>query len=212
MYFSSLFFQEGCLNRDDSRVRKVPMFFGRPNLTEMNRVYRELVTVTLGRAESESISEVVSEMVFEGNEKTEENMTKSQNSVNAVDTPVDASNPSESSMELSALEEENSLLSVFWSSLHTKDIGTMTNILHQRPYYGFLWYDSIHFLISRDSDGETPLHLAAKKNDIALIQALLEGGCDPCVLDEKERVPFTLCSSKMAKQTFIEYRANNPNK
>lgn len=45
-----------------------------------------------------------------------------------------------------------------------------------------------------------------------LIQALLEGGCDPCVLDEKERVPFVLCSSKLAKQAFISYREKNPNK
>lgn len=47
------------MNRDDSRIRKVPMFFGRPNLTEMNRVYRELVTVTLGPAESQPIPEEI---------------------------------------------------------------------------------------------------------------------------------------------------------
>ena len=63
----------------------------------------------------------------------------------------------------------------------------------------------------RDDDGETPLHLAAKKNNGDLIQALLEEGCDPCVLDEKERVPFALCSSKLAKQAFISYREKNPN-
>ena len=67
------------------------------------------------------------------------------------------------------------------------------------------------FLISRDSEGETPLHIVAKKNDTILIQALLEDGCDPCVLDEKDRVPFVLCSSKPARQAFISYREKNPN-
>lgn len=27
---------------DDPRVRKIPFYFGKPNLTEMNRVYNEL--------------------------------------------------------------------------------------------------------------------------------------------------------------------------
>lgn len=43
----SLFFEEGCLDRNASILRKVPLFYKRPNLTEMNRVYLQLVTVTL---------------------------------------------------------------------------------------------------------------------------------------------------------------------
>lgn len=42
-----LFFEEGCLDRNASIIRKVPLFYKRPNLTEMNRVYLQLVTVTL---------------------------------------------------------------------------------------------------------------------------------------------------------------------
>lgn len=42
-----LFFEEGCLDRNASVIRKVPLFYKRPNLTEMNRVYLQLVTVTL---------------------------------------------------------------------------------------------------------------------------------------------------------------------
>ena len=72
------------MNRDDSRIRKVPMFFGRPNLTEMNRVYRELVTVTLGPAESQPIPEEILapvEMASPAIHKTEE----------ATNSPVEAS-------------------------------------------------------------------------------------------------------------------------
>ena len=42
-----MFFEEGCLDRNASIIRKVPLFYKRPNLTEMNRVYLQLVTVTL---------------------------------------------------------------------------------------------------------------------------------------------------------------------
>lgn len=115
------------MNRDDSRIRKVPMFFGRPNLTEMNRVYRELVTVTLGPAESQPIPEEIPasvEMVSEDIHKTEE----------ATNSPVEASEA-----EKSFTEDETNLLAVFWSSLHKRDVNTMRSILQQRPYYGFLW-------------------------------------------------------------------------
>ena len=120
------------MNRDDSRIRKVPMFFGRPNLTEMNRVYRELVTVTLGPAESQpSPEEILApvEMVSPAIHKTEE----------ATNSPVEASEPEKFSTEPAPSEDETNLLSIFWSSLHTRDVSTMRSILLQRPYYGFLW-------------------------------------------------------------------------
>ncbi len=120
------------MNRDDSRIRKVPMFFGRPNLTEMNRVYRELVTVTLGPAESQPIPEEILapvEMASPAIHKTEE----------ATNSPVEASEPEKSSTEPAPSEDETNLLSIFWSSLHTRDVSTMRSILLQRPYYGFLW-------------------------------------------------------------------------
>ena len=43
-----IFFDEGCLDRNDRRVRKIPFFFKKPNLTEMNRIYSQLVSVSVG--------------------------------------------------------------------------------------------------------------------------------------------------------------------
>ena len=44
---SPLFFDEGCLDRNNPHVRKIPFFFKKPNLTEMNRIYSQLVTVSV---------------------------------------------------------------------------------------------------------------------------------------------------------------------
>ena len=101
------------MNRDDSRIRKVPMFFGRPNLTEMNRVYRELVTVTLGPAESQPIPEEILapvEMASPAIHKTEE----------ATNSPVEASEPEKSSTEPAPSEDETNLLYLLVESTYTR--------------------------------------------------------------------------------------------
>lgn len=44
---------------------------------------------------------------------------------------------------------------------------------------------------ARDEDGNTPLHLAAMKNDAPLvIMALIEGGADPGARDGEGATPF----------------------
>lgn len=35
------------MNVEDPKIRKIPFFFGKPNLTEMNRIYNELCKVII---------------------------------------------------------------------------------------------------------------------------------------------------------------------
>ena len=125
------------MNRDDPRIRKVPLFFGRPNLTEMNRVYRELVTVTVGSVESipeqeeiPSPLEIVPEVTCERKEIDIATIDKSVAAPEPSDTILNISTPSET---------ETNFLSLFWSSLNSRDVTTIHSILLQRPHYGFLW-------------------------------------------------------------------------
>ncbi len=45
-------------------------------------------------------------------------------------------------------------------------------------------------VMARDKDGETPLHMAAREDDPAIILALLDAGADAKAKDEKFRSPW----------------------
>ena len=50
-----LFFDEGCLEKSNPRVRKIPFYFKKPNLTEMNRIYSQLVSVSVGDKQEDTV-------------------------------------------------------------------------------------------------------------------------------------------------------------
>ena len=50
-----LFFDEGCLEKSNPRVRKIPFYFKKPNLTEMNRIYSQLVSVSVCDKQEETV-------------------------------------------------------------------------------------------------------------------------------------------------------------
>ena len=120
MTASSLFFREGCLRKDDPRVRKVPLFFGRPNLTELTRVYTELVTVTVGtRDETTSMS----------TSSVEVPPSEPKNPPKTPET-TDAPSPAENATEA---------LHRFWRAVTADDAATVAAEVAAAPQNAFLW-------------------------------------------------------------------------
>lgn len=73
--------------------------------------------------------------------------------------------------------------------------------------------------VSRSSGSEsetahrsTPLHEAAKSNDINRIMELLEEGLDPCIKDERGRTPYMLATEKEVRNAFRRFMASNIDK
>ncbi|KAF1001389.1 uncharacterized protein LOC141705637 [Apium graveolens] len=73
--------------------------------------------------------------------------------------------------------------------------------------------------ISRSSESEietvqksTPLHEAAKSNDVNKIMELLEEGLDPCIKDERGRTPYMLATEKEVRNAFRRFMASNIDK
>lgn len=73
--------------------------------------------------------------------------------------------------------------------------------------------------ISRSSESEsetvrrsTPLHEAAKSNDVNKIMELLEEGLDPCIKDERGRTPYMLATEKEVRNVFRRFMASNIDK
>ena len=174
----------------------------------MNRVYKELVTVTVGASSEDECEErrdvegvieeqheveqlstkekVANERIPEQQLEEEEDIQKETENVH-VETDPDAICRTDS-------------LNCFWTSILTHDFQMIQALLLERPHYAFVW----------DEDGESPLHYAAKSNSVELISTLLECGCDPTMQDEQGRVAFSLASSKEAHQVFQDYRAAHP--
>lgn len=73
--------------------------------------------------------------------------------------------------------------------------------------------------VSRSSESEsetvrrsTPLHEAAKSNDVNKIMELLEEGLDPCIKDERGRTPYMLATEKEVRNAFRRFMASNIDK
>ena len=197
---SSLFFREGCLSKEDSRVRKVPLFFRRPNLTEMNRVYKELVTVTVDDYPDDECKEKGEDCCVTGGQQEVEQRNAGENITAEI---VAEQQVKEEGVHVEANPNaicQTDSLNCFWTSILTHDFPMIQALLLERPHYAYVW----------DEDGESPLHVAAKSNSTELISTLLECGCDPTVQDEQGRVAFSLASSKEAHQVFQNYRAAHP--
>lgn len=47
---------------------------------------------------------------------------------------------------------------------------------------------------------------------LQLIELVLEMGADPCVLDERGRVPYFLCHTKGARDAFRRHRGREPDR
>ena len=116
MQLSSLFFREGCLRKDDPRVRKVPLFFGRPNLTELTRVYMELVSATVSDRD---------EMASSSIEVSSEPKVSSKTPGKAKESP-----PADATREA---------LHRFWRALTADDAATVAAEVAAAPQNAFLW-------------------------------------------------------------------------
>lgn len=117
MRLRSLFFREGCLRKDDLRVRKVPLFFGRPNLTELTRVYTELVSATVSDRDELASSPVE---------------VPSSQSVDSPKTPDKAKEPFPADNSTEALHR-------FWRAVTADDAATVAAEVAAAPQNAFLW-------------------------------------------------------------------------
>ena len=168
----------------------------------MNRVYKELVTVTVDAAPDNECKERREEYCVAGENRT----TTETASEQRVEEKKEIQKENEEEEEGVHIEANpNALcrtdsLNCFWTSILTHDFPMIQALLLERPHYAYVW----------DEDGESALHVAAKSNSIELISTLLECGCDPTMQDEQGRVAFSLASSKEAHQVFQNYRAAHP--
>ena len=144
---SPLFFEEDGLRRgkasieelktDDPRVRRVPFFFARPNRTEMERVYHELVTVRVedrnGSEPTEDKEKAVQEPagISEQSDKAAEE-TPSQSSLNPE-------SQSEASPANPSLPEKSPAEVIFWKAVEDVDLPAVAEQLVLYPHFVLLW-------------------------------------------------------------------------
>lgn len=174
-----MFFEEGCLDRNASIIRKVPLFYKRPNLTEMNRVYLQLVTVTLSPLDL-SPSEPIPVDV-----PTVPEPTVPEPKIVSVPS---ASEPTAEQKEEGITDSFNPLLLEdaclkrgcsddvdvnFWKAVSESNMATIRLILSERPHYNYSWCKSRSGLINRNEDGETPLHVATLTDNIEMVLFVL---------------------------------------
>lgn len=184
----------------------------------MNRVYNELVTISITSVDSvdfvdsvdsvDSVNPITSSLpikehsnnpIAEGKDDEIISVTEFGRETAISSNSTDDQSNGNDETKSSTLCRMDSL-NCFWTSILTQDLPTIQSILLERPHYAFVW----------DGEGESPLHVAAKRNQPALITVLLDCGCDPTMQDEQGRLAFSLASSKEAHQAFRDYRAAHP--
>ncbi|RHY50336.1 hypothetical protein DYB38_005771 [Aphanomyces astaci] len=63
-----------------------------------------------------------------------------------------------------------------------------------------------------DGSARTALHVAVQLNQIAATEVLLQHGASPCALDDRQRVPYVLTTSKEMRNVFRRFRADAPDR
>ncbi|XP_069680967.1 tRNA endonuclease ANKZF1-like [Periplaneta americana] len=59
---------------------------------------------------------------------------------------------------------------------------------------------------------DTLLHVAAQGGHMAIIRALMEAGCDPCVRNKKSQTPYVVSINKETRNIFRRFLADYPDK
>ena len=171
-YDRGLFFEEGCLDKNASIIRKVPLFYKRPNLTEMNRVYLQLATVTLSPLDLSPSEPIPMDVAAISEPKQEIVSVPSVNesTTEKKEEVVDNFNPlilEDACMESWARSDKIDVN--FWKAISESDTATVRMILLERPHYNYLWWKQRNRLMCRNEDGETPLHVATLSGNCEMV-------------------------------------------
>jgi hypothetical protein len=175
------------LSRDDSRIRKIPIDFGRPTYENVCVVHEVMTTINIREvraSEEEKTDTQPVDSIFAENPVMES--TEKQDEPERVTLPLS---------DLHEAAREGSL-SVILDLLGKQEDDS---VIDQRAGFDFM----------------TPLHFAAESTSkvdpvtsAACVSSLLiQGRADPCALDARLRLPYFLASHDNVREAFRKARA-----
>jgi ankyrin repeat protein len=179
-----------CGFADDKRLKRIPFATFRPTFEEVCRVRSDLSSVRVSPLEAETPSPAGSA------KKSKKNKSKQSND-QAADAEAKAEAPKE------PVEEEEDVPRII-ELVNAGDLKGIKELLSNAEEKDIAVNEV-------DAKFMTALHHAADKNEVSIVEYLLEQGANPALLDLHNRPPFFLCSTKEARNAFRRYMGEHPN-
>ncbi|KAH7476844.1 Protein vms-1 [Phytophthora ramorum] len=176
------------LQSDDKRLKRIPFATFRPTFEEVCRVRSDLSSVRFSPLEAAASSPV---------ESTKKAKKKKKSGEPAPGPEVKEDTPKED--EVKEGEEVPQIIQL----VNSGDLKSVKEFLSNA--------DEKDVEVNEvDAKFMTALHHAAAKNEVPIVEYLLEQGANPALLDLHNRPPYFLCDTKEARNAFRRYMAEHP--
>ncbi|KAL4137191.1 hypothetical protein PRIC2_000713 [Phytophthora ramorum] len=176
------------LQSDDKRLKRIPFATFRPTFEEVCRVRSDLSSVRFSPLEAAASSPV---------ESTKKAKKKKKSGEPAPGPEVKEDTPKED--EVKEGEDVPQIIQL----VNSGDLKSVKEFLSNA--------DEKDVEVNEvDAKFMTALHHAAAKNEVPIVEYLLEQGANPALLDLHNRPPYFLCDTKEARNAFRRYMAEHP--
>lgn len=177
---------EGRLEKHDARIRSIPFPTNRPTLKELTSVYARLATVYLSPGAPEFVRR---------REETEAKATVDEDKPKGTK----GSAPPAADEVLSRQDSDAYADSVLFKAALKGDVEEVRALVRVEEV-NYAWNDR----------AQTALHAAARMGHAAVVEALLDGGCDPTISNDVGQPPYDVSKDKETRNVFRRFMGKFP--